>query len=76
MPTQVVDVKSAWFSKVNWTAALSALLTLLVAFGLPLTEEQKAGVLSAVGVIGPVIVMILKTYFTTTVTPASAAKLP
>ncbi|MDB6151479.1 MAG: hypothetical protein JWQ44_2927 [Chthoniobacter sp.] len=70
-----VNVKSAWLMKTNWVAVLTALLSLGIALGLPITEAQKVEILSFVGTVGPVIIVILRSFFTSSVTPAVAAKL-
>ena len=40
-------------------AAATAIIALLVAFGVPLTEDQKVAILGLVGVIAPVIVALV-----------------
>lgn len=40
-------------------AAATAIVALLVAFGVPLTEDQKVAILGLVGVIAPVIVALV-----------------
>ena len=40
-------------------AAATAVIALLVAFGVPLTEDQKVAILGLVGVIAPVIVALV-----------------
>lgn len=69
-----METKSAWASRINWTAAISALLTLLAAFGLPISEEMKVQIMALVGTLSPIAVILLKTFFTTTITPAAAAR--
>ena len=70
-----MNVQSAWLSKINWTQAVAALLTLLIALGLPITEEQKVQFLTITGIVAPVLTSVFRTFFTSTVTPAVAAKL-
>lgn len=74
--TKTVEVQSAWASKINWTQAATALLTLAAAFGLPLTDEQRIALLTTIGIFGPALTAWLRTFKTTTVTPAVAAKMP
>lgn len=76
-----VQVKSAWLSKVNWIAGLSAALVVLnqttdlLQQALPFIPAQyQHWVTVAIAVIGGVATIIAKTNFTTTVTPSSAAK--
>lgn len=72
-----VPVKSAWASKVNWAQGVSALATcataLIAAANLP--AEQAAALTAAVAGVGQLATIIIKTFFTTTITPSSAAKL-
>ena len=70
-----MNIQSAWLSKINWTAAVSALLTLLISLGLPITAEQKVQIMTLIGAAAPVLIIIFRTFFTSTITPASAAKL-
>ena len=72
---EVVPVKSAWASKINITAIVSALLALAVGVGLEIPEPVKVQILTITGVVGPIIVGILRTWFTASVTPTVAAKL-
>lgn len=75
-PVITVPVKSAWASKVNWTQAISAVATcataLIAAANLP--AAQAAALTAMVAGIGQFATVIFKTWFTTSVTPASAAK--
>lgn len=68
----MVAVKPALLSKINWVQVISVLLTCAAAFGLPITEEQRVALLALIGVVGPIITGYIKTYLTTTITPASA----
>ena len=74
MSFTTVAVKSAWLSKINWTAAITAAIALAAAFGLPISEQTKVQILTITGVVGPIIISILRTWFTTSVTPAVAVK--
>lgn len=46
------------------TAAVSALIALLVAFGIDLTEEQTTAILGVVAVAAPLVVIIARRYVT------------
>ena len=72
---EVIEVKSAWISKTNIVAALSGAITIVTAFGFDLSEETKAEILTAGGIIFPVMIAVLRTWYTKTITPAVAAKL-
>ena len=76
MNTQLVDVKSAWLSKINWTQAVSFLAMLATMFGIDVPPEMHAQILAAIVAVSAVMTWAFKTFFTSTVTPSSAAKLP
>lgn len=70
-----VSVQSAWWSKINWTQGVSLLstvltLTLGAAYSIP-ADTQLAIVASIQGVTN-VATWVMKTFFTTTITPSSA----
>lgn len=70
-----VQIKSAWVSKINWTQAVSGVAMLLAWFSggkIGLTTEQQAAVVTTIGVATNIVTWIIKTWFTTTVTPSSA----
>ena len=75
LQTQTVEVQSAWSSKINWTQAATALLTLAAAFGLPLTDDQRIALLTCIGIFGPAITAWLRTFKTSTITPSVAKKM-
>ena len=75
MSFTTVAVKSAFLSKINWTAAITASISLAAAFGMPISEEAKVQILTITGVAGPVIISIMRTWFTSTITTAVADKL-
>lgn len=70
-----VDVKSAWFSKLNWTMGIGVIFNLFMLFGHPVPADIQTQVYalgnSAVLVVG----WIIKTWFTTTISAAAAKKL-
>jgi hypothetical protein len=73
--TQIVTVKSAWLSKINWTQAVAS-AAMLIAFAtgnaINLTADQQTAIVVVIGVIGNITTYVLKTWFTDTITPASA----
>ncbi len=74
VPAATVPVQSPWFSKINWTQAVQALAAVLViATGgkIDLTPTDQAYIVGGIVVVGNLLTVILKTYFTTTVTPQS-----
>ena len=74
--TVTVPVKSAWASKVNWTQVIAGVATfataLISAANLP--AAQAAALTAAVAGAGQFVTIILRTFFTTAVTPSSATK--
>lgn len=71
MPVSVVNIKSAWASKINWTQFLSSLFSLLAAFGLDIPAEQKLIIVVAIDTISSTATWIFKTWYTSTITPSS-----
>lgn len=70
-----VPVVSAWWSKINIVAVLTALISLAAALGFVVPPEWREVVLQ-IGAIGsPVLITILRTWFTRSVTPSVAKKL-
>ena len=70
-----VAIKSAWWSKVNWTQAVAMLASVGVFFGLDLPPEQQAKIAVSIQALSGLLTIILRTWFTTSVTPAAAARL-
>lgn len=80
-PVVAVPVKSALLSKINWIAGVSAALVVLnqttdvLQQALPFIPAQyQHWVTVGIAVTGGLATIITKTWFTTSVTPASAAK--
>lgn len=73
--TVEVPVRSSAASKINWTAAGTAGLAVLTAFGLDIPEPARTFILAGIPVVGGAAIAILRTFFTTAITPASASKL-
>lgn len=64
-----VPVKSAWYSKINWTQVLSVVAAILAFFGVGVPEELKDAVAVAITAVTAAVTIILRTYFNKTVTP-------
>lgn len=66
----IVPVKSGWFSKINWTAALgpvaSGIAAFLAGFGLDLTSEQIIGVVIGVQTLQSILTWVFRTFFNKT----------
>lgn len=72
--TAVVDVTSAWTSKINITQAVAAaamVLTLFTGGKFGLTPDQQSALVVSIGVFGNLTTYIMKTFFTSTVHQAS-----
>jgi hypothetical protein len=67
----LVEVKSPFASKVNWVAAATSLLALFAAFGLEIPEAYQNMILGVLPTIGSIAVVILRTWFSTTVLSTS-----
>lgn len=71
MQEAFVPVKSAWYSKINWTQAGAAATALIVAFGIDIPEEQKANVLGVLTVGQGILTWIFRTWYNGSVSPGS-----
>ena len=71
----VVETKSAWLSKINITSFVAALIALAAASGWVISEELSKQILTVTGIVGPMVIVVLRTWFTSTVTPSVAANL-
>lgn len=69
-----VAVKSAWWSKINWVQAVAMIATVATVFGFDFPPELQAKIVATISGISGVATVILRTWFTTSVTPASADK--
>lgn len=75
MDTVLANVKSAWLSKLNWTLAAGALFNLFAFFGLNVPADVKDAIVMAGNSLVIVAAWVIKTWFTTSITPQSAKKL-
>ena len=73
MPTERVSapVKSAWASKINWGALIAAGGMILANFGIDLDAETQAAVLSLIIGGSSIWTWIMRTFFTSSITPGS-----
>lgn len=67
----IVPVKSGWLSKINWTQGAGAAGALAVYFLVPGTTEAKIAALTAIGVMVPLVTVIIKQFFTNSISPQS-----
>ena len=69
-----VAIKSAWWSKVNWTQVVAMVATVGVLFGTSLSPEEQAKIVATIQAVSGLATVILRTWFTTSVTPAAASR--
>lgn len=70
----MVPVKSAWTSKLNWKSGVALAAAFLAIFGIEVTPQEQAAILAGIIAISEVASVIIRTWFTTSVTAASAGK--
>ncbi len=73
-PTIPVPVVSAWYSKINWAQVMSVGVMLATMAGVVVPAGLQETVLAAIIAVQAVVTIVLKTYFTTSITPSSAVK--
>ncbi len=71
----VVETKSAWLSKINWTQAIGVVASIAAVFGLNLDPQTQLAVVAAIQGVVAFVTWILKTFAKPSVTPSQAAKL-
>lgn len=71
----LVDVKSAWLSKINMAQAVGLIASLLAVKGIDLPPETQAQIVVGVQALVSVATWVARTWFTTSVTPSVAKKL-
>lgn len=69
-----VAVKSAWWSKINWTQAIAMVATAATMFGFDFPPELQVKIVGTITAVSGVVTVIMRTWFTTSVTPAVADK--
>ncbi|RWP05113.1 hypothetical protein [Mesorhizobium sp.] len=74
MATTTVEVKSAWYSKINWTQALGLIASILVVFGVDVPAEVQVQIVAGIQAAQAVVTWVLKTWFSDSVTPSAAGK--
>jgi hypothetical protein len=74
--TVTVPVKSAWYSKINWTQAVGIVATVIAVVTSNRVQIDPATQVSIVATIQGIVAVatwVQRTWFTTAVTPASVA---
>lgn len=69
-----VAIKSAWWSRINWTQAVAMAASVGVFFGHDFSPEQQAKIVVTIQAVAGLATIILRTWFTSSVTPAVAHK--
>ena len=74
MPTVTVPIKSAWYSKINWIQAVSAVCTFATALisASQVDAATATKLTAAVAGVGQVATWAVRTFFTTSITPSSS----
>lgn len=62
-----VPAKSAWSSTINWVSLAGPASALALFFGVPITGEQLAGILTAITTLQGVYVWVKNTWFSPSV---------
>lgn len=70
----VVTVKSGWASKINWVQAGGMFASVAAFFGLDVPPDTLAAIIGGIQAAAALVTVMLKTFFTPTVTPQSAGK--
>lgn len=71
----VVDTKSAWLSKINWTQAIGVLASIVAVFGIDMDPQTQLAVVAGIQGVVAAVTWVMRSFFTKTVTPTVAAKL-
>ena len=67
----LVNVKSSWKSKIEWTALGSAVLIILSQF-VDIDAKEQAAIVTVIGLVASVSTWVMRRWFTTSVTKSSA----
>lgn len=74
METVVVPVKPWYESKINWAQILGVMASFATLFGFVVPPDLIAQTVAGLAALQGVMTFVFKTWFTTSVTPSSAAK--
>lgn len=69
--TVVAGVKSSWASKINWASAVTLLIGIAGFLGYKISDADQATLLSTIMAIGSAVTIIIRTFFTKSLTKAS-----
>jgi hypothetical protein len=68
-----VEVQSAWASKINWGEVVKVGAAFLAVKGINIPPDVQNDILLSIISLGGIYTFVMKTWFTKTITPASAA---
>jgi hypothetical protein len=71
-PVVVAPTQSSWFSKINWTIAVTFIVNVLTFLGFVVPAELESAALLAINSVIGLAVIIMRTWFTKSITTASA----
>ncbi|WP_068087419.1 hypothetical protein [Polycladidibacter stylochi] len=60
----MTPTKSAWASKINWTATIGALAAVATVFGIDIDPALQAKIAASISAVSGVAVVIWRTWFT------------
>ena len=69
----VVETKSGWASKINWTQFTGIAASLLAWVGLDVSTETLIAIIGGIQAVQAVVTVIIRTWFTKAVTPQSVS---
>lgn len=59
-----METKSFWASKINWTQIVSFIAMVAALFGLDISAELQAALVTAIGAVAAVVTIVWRTWFT------------
>jgi hypothetical protein len=68
VPVVLVPVKSLWWSKINWLQILGSVVTLFTTNAFGFDDATQVKVLAVVNIVQGIVTIVLKTWFTASVT--------
>jgi len=75
IPSNDIAIKPAAFSKINVTQLVAVVAAFATMFGFEIPPELQVKIVAAIVTVAGLVTYVLRTYFTTALTPQSAKKL-
>lgn len=72
-PKVVANVASAFSSKINWIAAITSVITVANELLPIVPEKYKQTVTAVIVVLGGILTIVSRTFYSTTITPSSVS---